>query len=158
MLKFDTYNVVFQEVPGEVTLAINLSNCPNSCKGCHSKHLQQDIGEELTDELLQTMIEKYAQAITCVCFMGGDASPHEVNRLATIIKTNLSGRLKVAWYSGKDSLPLDFSVLPFNFIKLGSYIETYGGLTSEHTNQRFYEVQNGVLYDKTHLFSMLNGV
>lgn len=47
MIKYYNTDIVFQEIPGEVTLAINLTRCPFKCKGCHSTHLQQDIGEEL---------------------------------------------------------------------------------------------------------------
>ena len=48
MLKYVNYDIVFQEFPDEVTLAINLSLCPNGCPGCHSAYLKDDIGEELT--------------------------------------------------------------------------------------------------------------
>ena len=75
MLRYADYDIVFQEIPDEVTLAINLSNCPNHCKGCHSAYLMEDIGEPLTEESLSTLLGKYGKAITCVCFMGGDASP-----------------------------------------------------------------------------------
>ena len=40
MLKYAGYDIVFQEIPDEVTLALNLSGCPNGCPGCHSPHLQ----------------------------------------------------------------------------------------------------------------------
>ena len=50
MLKYVNYDIVFQEFPDEVTLAINLSLCPNGCPGCHSAYLKEDIGEELTEE------------------------------------------------------------------------------------------------------------
>ena len=36
MLKYVNHDIVFQEFPDEVTLAINLSCCPNGCTGCHS--------------------------------------------------------------------------------------------------------------------------
>ena len=47
MLKYLTYDIVFQEFPDEVTLAVNLSLCPNKCPGCHSSILMGDIGELL---------------------------------------------------------------------------------------------------------------
>ena len=46
MLKYVDAKVVFAEVPDEVTLAINISNCPCQCKGCHSSYLAQDIGKK----------------------------------------------------------------------------------------------------------------
>ena len=48
MLTYVNHDIVFQEFPDEVTLAINLSRCPNRCPGCHSPYLQQEEGEELT--------------------------------------------------------------------------------------------------------------
>ena len=50
MLKYVDVMETFAEVPDEITLAINLSNCPHRCKGCHSEYLQKDIGEELTTQ------------------------------------------------------------------------------------------------------------
>ncbi|MCL2247577.1 MAG: anaerobic ribonucleoside-triphosphate reductase activating protein, partial [Lentimicrobiaceae bacterium] len=73
-MRFLSYDIVFQEVPGEVALAINISNCPNRCKGCHSSHLQEDTGEELTEDVLFSLLNIYGNAVTCVCFMGGDRS------------------------------------------------------------------------------------
>ena len=75
MLNFVNTGVVFQEIPDEVTLSINLSNCPCRCPGCHSQYLWQNIGEPLTPMVLEGFIKEYGSDITCVCFMGGDAEP-----------------------------------------------------------------------------------
>ena len=50
MLKYTNTDIVFQEIPDEVTLAVNLSGCPCHCPGCHSQYLWGDEGEPLTDE------------------------------------------------------------------------------------------------------------
>jgi anaerobic ribonucleoside-triphosphate reductase activating protein len=151
MLRYISYDIVFQEVPGEVTLAVNLSGCPNRCKGCHSPHLQEDAGETLDESVLSVWLEKYGNAITCLCFMGGDAEPYEVGWLANFIKKK-NGSIKTAWYSGKAALPADFLLLNFDYIKLGAYIERLGGLDSPTTNQRFYSIENGDMIDKTNSF------
>ena len=65
MLRYVDYDIVFQEIPDEVTLAINLSNCPNRCKGCHSPHLLENVGESLTEESLGHLLQKYGKAVTC---------------------------------------------------------------------------------------------
>ena len=70
MLKYVNHDIVFQEFPDEVTLAINLSCCPNGCTGCHSAYLRGDVGEELTLQRLEALIESYAGEITCVALMG----------------------------------------------------------------------------------------
>ena len=52
MLKCCSYDVVCQEIPDEITLAVNISGCPNRCPGCHSPWLWEDEGEALTEDLL----------------------------------------------------------------------------------------------------------
>ena len=139
MLKCYNYDIVCQEVPDEITLAVNISCCPNRCKGCHSPWLLEDKGEPMTEDMLDSLIGKYQSAITCFCFMGGDAQPLEVMRLAKWIKTKWP-HIKTAWYSGKAELPEGFDVMSMNFIKLGSYIKELGGLKSPTTNQKLYRI------------------
>ena len=138
-MKVASFDIVFQEIPGEVTLALNLSNCPCHCPGCHSPHLAEDIGEPMTEELLSGLIARYGAMITCVCFMGGDADPAEVARWAEWVKKLKikNYELKTAWYSGRTSFPSNPRAL--DYIKLGPYIEALGGLKSPTTNQRLYK-------------------
>ncbi len=151
MLRYHSYNIVFQEVPEEITLAINLSNCPNRCNGCHSSYLQEDKGDILNDSVIDMLLVKYGAAITCVCFMGGDADPHEVSELAGYIKQK-DTQLKTAWYSGRSKFPDNCSIYNFNYLKVGPYVESRGGLDSPNTNQRFYRIENGKLIDETASF------
>lgn len=139
MLKCYNYDIVCQEVPDEITLAVNISCCPNRCKGCHSPWLLEDKGETMTEEMLESLIGKYESAITCFCFMGGDIEPSEVQRLAMWIKQRYPD-LKTAWYSGKSKLPEGFDIMCMDFIKLGPFIESLGGLKSPDTNQKMYRV------------------
>lgn len=97
MLKYTDYDVVFQEIPDEVTLAVNIAGCPNRCPGCHSPQLQQEIGEPLTPAVLAELLERYGDAVTCLCLMGGDGDPAEVARLAAAARTLRRG-LRTAWY------------------------------------------------------------
>ena len=145
MLKVASFDIVFQEIPGEVTLALNLSNCPCHCPGCHSPHLAEDIGEEVNEELLNGLLARYGSMITCVAFMGGDSEPEEVARWANYLKSEIGNlKLKTAWYSGRTFFPKDLKGLqdieePFDYVKLGPYIESLGGLKSPTTNQRLYK-------------------
>ena len=152
MLRFINYNIVFQEVPGEVSLAINLSNCPNNCSECHSPYLQEDTGEILDNDVLTKLLEKYGNAITCVCFMGGDASPQEVEQCSIFLRNKTNGRLKVGWYSGKDKFPEECSLQNFDYIKLGAYVKHLGGLHSKTTNQQFFRIDNGRMINMTEMF------
>ena len=153
MLRFHSYDIVFREVPGEVTLAFNITNCPNCCRGCHSPHLMEDVGTILDESTLSELLKKYRDAITCVCFMGGDSVPHDVERLFSFLRTTTGGRIKTAWYSGKQQLPENCSLHHFDYIKLGPYIEQLGGLNSVSTNQRFYRIENETMIDITEFFN-----
>lgn len=152
MLRFVNYDIVFQEVPDEVTLAINISCCPNRCKGCHSPYLWENTGEILNKVVLMKLLEKYKSAITCVCFMGGDNDPKEINRLAAFVRNN---HIKTAWYSGKQSFPESCSLSNFDYVKLGPYVEKLGGLDSSATNQRFYKIIDEKMIDITNRFTKL---
>ena len=150
MLKYVDAKVVFAEVPDEVTLAINISNCPCHCKNCHSSYLTQDIGTELTFNEVRRLIKKNS-GISCIALMGGDAEPDKVNILASFI-TNHYNSIKVAWYSGRQELSNNIDVFNFDYIKLGPYKEEFGPLNSRTTNQRFYKVNGKELIDITNLF------
>lgn len=150
-MKYADYDIVFQEVPGEVTLALNLSHCPNACKGCHSAYLMEDVGTLVDEESMEALLGKYERGITCVSFMGGDRHPFEVAEWATYLRSH-HPRLKIAWYSGKQELPAYFPIDRFNFIKLGPYLEEEGPLNVPTTNQRFYRVEEGKLQDITQVF------
>ena len=71
MLKYVDTAVTFAEFPNEVSLCINISNCNCFCDGCHSPYLSKDIGEVLSLERLQGLIESN-KGITLVGFMWGD--------------------------------------------------------------------------------------
>ena len=99
----------------------------------------------MTEEFLSGLINQYSAAITCFCFMGGDAEPLLVQRLASWIKDTYP-HIKTAWYSGKEALPEGFSVEVLDYLKRGPYIEALGGLKSPDTNQILYKVhKNGRL-------------
>lgn len=150
MLKYVDAKVVFAEVPDEVTLAINISNCPCQCKGCHSSYLAQDIGTELTFNEVRKLIRKNS-GISCIALMGGDAEPDRINTLASFI-INHYDSVKVAWYSGRQELSNSIDLFNFDYIKLGPYKEEFGPLNSKTTNQRFYKVSGRELVDITSKF------
>lgn len=150
MLKYVDAKVVFAEVPDEVTLAINISNCPCNCKGCHSPYLGTNTGEPLFPEVLDELIDNN-KGITCVAIMGGDSNPAEVDALAFYIKA-IYDNIKVAWYSGRQELSKEIDLQNFDAIKLGGYNESLGPLNCPTTNQRFYKIIEGKMYDYTYLF------
>ncbi len=139
MLKVYSYDIVCQEIPDEISLALNISGCPNFCPGCHSPWLASDEGEPMTEELLESLLNRYGAAITCVCFMGGDAEPGLISERAIWIKEKYP-HLKTGWYSGRQEPPADFDINSLDYIKLGPYIAERGALKSPTTNQALYKI------------------
>lgn len=136
MIKYLETLITFAEIPDEITLCINITNCPCNCNGCHSSYLSKDIGEELNNDVLDKLISDNS-GISCIAFMGGDSSPKEINDLAKYVKDKYL--ISVAWYSGRQELSKDINLDNFDYIKLGPYIKELGPLTSKTTNQRLYQ-------------------
>ena len=153
MLKYVETKEVFAEIPDEITLAISISGCPVHCPGCHSKYLWADVGEELTEEVLATLFEQH-RGVTCICFMGGDNDPAEVDRLAQWVKENST--LKTAWYSGRDEHSPQVNLRHLDYLKIGRYDAEAGPLNQKSTNQILWRVNhdgsNDQLTDITHRF------
>lgn len=143
-LKYANTQVVFTEVPNEISLAINITGCTIHCKGCHSQWLWSNKGKELTRDELHNLIERN-KGITAVLFMGGDNFIEQLTECARNIKYHYPN-LKTAWYSGR--CDLDYSgksilkelMTYLNYVKVGPYVKQLGGLDSPNTNQRFYRI------------------
>ena len=144
MVKFVDTMVTFSEFPDEISLCINISNCPCHCPSCHSSYLSEDIGSLLTMRKLKELIESN-EGITCVGFMGGDAEPHYINTLAQQVKE--STNLKVGWYSGRQELARVINLRWFDYIKLGPYIEEQGPLDNPNTNQKMFRIKHTIFSD-----------
>ena len=137
MLKYVNTGIVFQEIPDEVTLAINISNCPCHCPGCHSHYLWEDVGLPLTTTAIDDFVEKYGSNLTCISFMGGDNDPKGVDQLASYIHEEYP-QLHVAWYSGRTIISSAIHKENFDYIKIGPFIKHLGPLKNPTTNQRLY--------------------
>lgn len=139
MLRYYNFDVVCAEIPDQITLAINLSGCPNRCAGCHSPWLWEEVGEPLTEEVLERLVTRYEGAIDCLCLMGGDGDPAAIDRLAGWVRSH-HPELLVGWYSGRQQLAVEVAPSHLDFLKLGPYIEALGGLRAPTTNQRLYRI------------------
>lgn len=149
MIKFEDTAIVFREVPDEITLAINLTNCPHHCKGCHSPHLWEDRGLILTADGIDTMLEEPSNVpVTCVAFMGGDNDPDtlfEINREFKRRHPNM----KTCWYTGysyEDHKFLRWShrLTEFDYVKMGRYREELGPIDKEGSNQVMFKTTSKV--------------
>ena len=153
-MKYTGYTLSFQEVPGETSIAISISNCPFRCSGCHSAYLQTDVGYPLTSEVLLQLLSKYqsphtgAYTITCVVFFGGEQHHEEFIELANFAN---SLNLRVCLYTGAELLDMHPEILSVcQYIKTGPYVSSMGGLTNRTTNQRMYDLHTHT--DITHKF------
>ena len=150
-LKYLSYSIVMQEVPNEISLAINISGCPYKCEGCHSKELWEYEGSYLLDDL-PILLDKYDGLISCVCFMGGDQNPIELIQCLNITH---QFNLKTCLYTGRDSiqsLSANGITSYLDYVKVGRYIKEVGGLNNHKTNQKFFKRVDGTLQNYTHLF------
>ena len=128
--------VVFSEIPDEITLAVNISNCQNNCKGCHSPYLKEDTGNILTFEAIDSLLEKN-KGVTCFCFMGEGNDPEAFFKAAEHIAVNHKN-VKLAVYSGRENVEKWYSEV-FDYVKIGPYIPEFGPLNVKTTNQRLYK-------------------
>lgn len=69
-MKYTEAKVTFSEIPDEIILYINISNCPCHCKGCHSAYLAEDVGKSLVGMVLREDLINKNKGITYVAFMG----------------------------------------------------------------------------------------
>lgn len=149
--KFIDKEVVFQEVPGEISMCYYITNCPHQCEGCHSPALRKDIGESLFHALKCNDLQMYKESgmIPCILFMGGD----NCDDIVDCLKLARSFGFKTALYSGNTIETFNKDLLKYlDYIKVGPYIKELGGLDSKSTNQRMYKNNGGNLVDITYKF------
>lgn len=152
MLHYTEIALSHREIPGENSLCIYISGCPNQCVNCHYPELQQADCGDLLSESYQNIVELYIRQASCVCFMGEGAGGYSEQRELT--KYALYARskgLKTCLYSGRDSV-LEPWMEIFDYVKLGSYQEEYGALDSPATNQRMYRREGSNFVDMTSVF------
>ena len=130
-------SVVIEEIPDKVTLAVDISNCQGNCVGCHSPFLKTDVGEELTEEIIDSLVSSNF-GVDCFLFLGEGKDPEALMKLAAHIR---SRGLSAALYSGRIEVE-DELFMVFDYVKVGPYIEKYGPLNSKTTNQRLYKVNH----------------
>lgn len=136
-LYFYAEQVVWQEVPGETSLAFTISGCPLGCKGCHSaQSWPAKAGMPLTPILLQQKLNQYRGLISCVLFLGGEWQARLLQQLLLLCKKQ---GLKTCLYTGLDSPPP--GLLPLlDYIKTGRWQAELGPLGAPGSNQRFYDL------------------
>lgn len=140
MIKYvpEMTSVVIEEIPDEVTLAVDISECQGNCVGCHSPFLKESVGEELTESVIDRLAaDNYG--LTCFLFLGEGRDYPTLLSLAEHVR---SLGLKPALYSGRVEVEDEFFDV-FDYVKVGPYLSEYGPLDSRTTNQRLYAVSRG---------------
>lgn len=151
-LKYLGTSIVLQEVPDEISLAINISGCTHKCKGCHSEYLWEYKGRDLLGDIVDLLF-KYDGFITCVCLMGGDQNIEELNDCIEAIH---SEGYKCCLYLGCDEMPHGLKTV--EYLKIGHYDKDLGGLNSPTTNQKMYKYENGNYIDITERFRRVKNI
>ena len=144
-LYFSNPQIVLQEVPDEISLALSISGCNLACKGCHSSETWDKFyGSELTDTVLHDLLTKHKH-ITCLLIYDGK---HNVDRLIEILAIAKLFNLKTAMYTGLEHLEPELLAM-LDYYKLGKYDKNLGGLSSPITNQKLYKSLNNktLFYD-----------
>ncbi len=137
MIKYipELTDIVLEEIPDKVTLAVEISNCRGSCPGCHTPFLQQDLGVELTPEDVDRLIADNF-GVNCFLLLGEGRDPEALLRIAAHLREAHPGIAR-ALYSGRTEVEPEIQAA-FDYVKLGPYIAALGPLNSPTTNQRLY--------------------
>jgi len=132
------FQVVLQEVPGEISLCFSISGCNMHCDGCHSPFLwKEGNGSLLTKDVFTSLLNQYSNLATCVLFMGGEWHKEELIEMLLLAKKK---KYKTCLYTGEKSVSEELSK-QLTWIKTGKWKQNLGGLASKITNQKFIEVK-----------------
>ncbi|MFH4964721.1 anaerobic ribonucleoside-triphosphate reductase activating protein [Gaetbulibacter sp. M235] len=144
-MNYYDFQVVFQEVPGEISLCFSICGCPLKCEGCHSPYLwNEDNGLILTVEKFEKILKQYDDFATCVLFMGGEWHEEELVTMLKLAKKNL---YKTCLYTGQDNVSKNI-LSHLDWLKTGKWDASLGGLGSKNTNQKFIELKSNTIKNK----------
>lgn len=140
MLKFYSKQVVFQEVPNEISISFSIAGCPLKCPGCSWKTAVSSMLEkQLTDEYYYKALEEYTNLVSCVLFYGGEWDKQDLIHKLQIAK---SMNYKTCLYTGLTFEKVDKEIIDnLDYIKVGPYIAALGGLDSPKTNQKLINLK-----------------
>lgn len=134
--------ILFQEVPDEVSLAFTVCGCPLRCQGCHSMDTWSiNNGQPLTLSKFKNHLSNYRKLLTCVLFFGGE---WHSDALIELLQYARNQKLKTCLYTGLDRVPQRI-LIHLNYLKTGPWIKELGGLDKPFTNQRLVDLDNNKL-------------
>lgn len=137
----------------------NVTGCPRKCPGCHTPELQTEAGETLDSDTVKSIVRYHAitekEPITTILFFGGDHDPEFISLLEEVWEEYYM-QFSLALYTGVETKE---EVSPYlrrylRYLKVGSYKESLGPITSNTTNQRLWDLSKNL--DITHKFWKTN--
>ena len=151
--------VTLNELPNHIAVAIEMGNCKQRCKGCHSEWLSIPLPKSAWMELETVMheVNKHVKnGADAIVIMGGTNNGIPLKDLIEAINI-LSHYAPIGLYSGLPVKAAIHEVLKeeakLSFLKVGDYKEKLGGLDSKTTNQIFYTKNyDGEWEDTTFMF------
>ncbi len=139
-MRYAFTDLVFLEVPDEVSLLFFITGCPHHCKACHSAALwTEDKGSTLNPSIFEQHLDRYQGLITCVCFFGGEWWPERLSELLDLAQAR---GLKTCLYTGLEAVSPALQDR-LDFLKTGPWRQELGGLDQLTTNQRMIAVKTG---------------
>lgn len=139
-MRVSRIDVVFQEVPGEIALAFSVTGCKLRCEGCHSPELwSEKNGDILSDQYYLHALDRYSGLASCVLFFGGEWEP---DRLIWCLSQAVLKGFKTCLYTGEESIS-EALMEKLDFVKLGPWIASKGGLDQINTNQIYKNAKTG---------------
>ena len=135
---YHDFQIVLQEVPGEISLCFSISGCSIQCEGCHSPFLwKEGNGKLLTENHFNNLLDQYGSLASCVLFMGGEWREKE---LIKMLKSAKNKNFNTCLYTGEEKVSKQIES-ELTWIKTGKWKRQLGGLDSEITNQKFTEIK-----------------
>lgn len=124
MLRYIDFGLSYMEVPGEASICIYITGCPNQCPDCHYPELQSKDTGELLNENIEIILSFYSHIASCVCFLGeGEAGDTERNELLNYTE-KAHGRGLKCWLALRDEIKVWLRDAPAEqkdeFIKSGA--------------------------------------
>jgi len=147
-----TTGVTLTELPDKISLFIEMGQCYNNCKGCHSDHLRCGVADKTSlQSIVYTVHNEIYKGANAVIIMGGTNNGGITETtLVALLKSVKETCCCVGLYSGLDKLEDHKMYIPYlDYLKIGSYKEDIGGLATKGTNQILYKITEGKLEDIT---------
>lgn len=152
-MKISSIETSFLDYPKLTTMLVFMSGCSLRCPNCHNPALQdQNIGSEVTmEELKHELIKRpLCRSIT---FSGGDPL-FQSETLISFCK-ELSRVAKIGVYTGKSLKEVPVELLRYiSFLKTEPYIEKLGGIAEKTTNQKCWDVIDGIPVENNEYFKI----